>query len=234
MSGRTAQVAAIHCPVEPYDWPFARDEAARIDAHWAGLRAKKPALFDGRVLLARDLAVDGDTLRGICFEASYKSFIGWRDLGYPGPPVVNCFAMAALLAADGAFMLGEMSASTANGGVLYFPAGTPEPADIGIDGRVDYEGSILRELAEETGLLPHEVTLDARWTIVFAPRPAVACMRIARSALDAAALQARLAAHNATNPSPELTRLVAVREPADFDAARMPDFMLIYLAEALA
>ena len=233
MSARIARVAAIECPVETYDWAFAREDAARIDGHWAALRAEKPALFDGRVLLSHRLEVEGETLVGACFETGYKNFISWRDLGFPGPRVVNCFAMPALFSADGAFMLGEMSPGTANAGLLYFPAGTPEPADVGTDGRVDYEGSILRELAEETGLAAHEVALEPHWTIVFAPRPAVACMRVARSPLSAADLQARLAAHNATLAAPELTRLVAVRGTADLDAATMPDFMQTYLAHAL-
>lgn len=227
------EVAAIDCRVEPFHWAFARDEAAAIDAHWAKLRAQKPALFDGRVLLSHRLAVEGETLVGACFETGYKSFISWRDLGFPGPRVVNCFAMPALRSADGAFMLGEMGPHTANAGMLYFPAGTPEPTDLDADGRVDYEGSILRELAEETGLAADEVALDPAWTLVFAPRPAVACMRVARSRLTAEALQARLAAHNASLAAPELTRLVAVRTTGDLDPGTMPDFMLSYLAHAL-
>ena len=235
MSCHLTRVAHIDCPVERFDWPFPRDEAARIEAHWASRRAQKPGLYDGRVLLSHRLAVEGDTLVGACFETAYKSFLSWRDFGFPGARVVkNCFAMPALRSADGAFLLGEMSPATANAGQLYFPAGTPEPADVGADGRVDYEGSILRELEEETGLAPHEVALEPGWTIVFVERPAVACMRIAQSALSAEALQARLATHNAPLESPELVRLVPVRDAGDFDAAAMPDFMLAYLAATLA
>ncbi|VVC56218.1 hypothetical protein RHAL1_03144 [Beijerinckiaceae bacterium RH AL1] len=113
------------------------------------------------------------------------------------------------------------------------PAGTPDLADIGPDGRVDFEGSILRELAEETGLASNEVALEPTWQVVRSPRPAIACLRVARATLSAEALQARLQAHNASHAEPELTRLVPVRSPADLDPARMPDFMLTYLAEAL-
>ena len=232
----TAAVATVDCRIEPYDWSFARQEAARIDAHWDGLRAAKPSLFDGRVLLARDVALDpagGGTLRGRAFEASYRSFIGWRDFGHPGPPVTNCFAMAALRSACGAFVLGAMSATTANAGRLYFAAGTPEPRDAGPDGRVDFDANILRELEEETGISAADVTLAPTWTAVFAGR-LVALMKVARSPLDVAALQARFAAFRAAQDEPELDRLVAVRDERDFDAAHMPPFMLRYLREALA
>ncbi len=234
MSGPTAEVASLDFPVEHYDWAFARDEAERIDAHWAQALAARPAMFDGRVLLCHHWEIADGRLAGACFETGFKSFLSWRDFGYPGPRVFNIFSMPALRAADGAFMLGEMSARTSNAGLLYFPAGTPDLADVGPDGRVDFEGSILRELAEETGLAPHEVELEPTWRVVRSPRPAIACLRVARAALSAEALQVRLQAHNASHAEPELTRLVPVRSPADLDPTRMPDFMLTYLAEALA
>ena len=229
----TARVSRIDLRPRAYDWPFARDEHARIDAHWAQAQAEKPGLFDGRVLMARDLAVADDALTGTVADVGYKPFLCWRDFGFPGDELCNLFAMPALRASDGAFLLGRMSAGTANAGRLYFPCGTPEPADLGPDGRVDLDSNILRELAEETGLLRDDVALDATWTIVFAG-PHVACLKSARAALPAADLQARFAAFNAVEADPELDALVAVRGPADLDAARMPPFMLHYLAAAFA
>ena len=226
-------VRTIDCRIAPYEWDFPRDQAARIDAHWAELRHAKPGLFDGRVLVASTLDVEGDRISGACFEARYKAFLSWRDFGFPGAPVVNAFAMPALRSADGAFMLGEMSATTANAGQLYFPAGTPEPSDADAAGRVDFDANILRELEEETGLVADEIVLAPTWTVVFTG-PRVAFMKVARSGLDAQALQDRLAAFNATQREPELARLVPVRGPADYDSARMPDFMLLYLDRVLA
>ena len=216
----------------PYDWRFAREEAARIDARWAQIRVDKPGLFDGRVLLSRDLAITDDVLGGTSFECGYKPFLCWREFGYPGEPVKNLFAMPALRGDDGVFLLGRMSAATANAGRLYFPAGTPEPADVGADGFVDYAGSILRELEEETGIGASEVTLDPRWTVVFAG-PLVACMKVVRAPCAAAALIERVAGFIASQDKPELDALVAVAGPDDFDDAHMPPFMLHYLAEAL-
>ncbi len=36
---------------EPAPWPFADERRAEIDAHFAKLRAAKPAMWNGRVLL---------------------------------------------------------------------------------------------------------------------------------------------------------------------------------------
>ena len=77
------------------------------------------------------------------------------------------------------------------------------------------------------------MTLAPTWTAVFAGR-LLALMRVARSPLDVAALRARFAAFRAGQAEPELDALVPVRDERDFDAARMPAFMLRYLREALA
>ena len=78
------------------------------------------------------------------------SFLTWRDQGFPDHTVFNGFGMGALRSNDGAFVLGEMAAHTANGGRVYFPSGTPDLDDLR-DGMVDISGSIAREVEEEAG-----------------------------------------------------------------------------------
>ncbi len=229
-------VARIDYRRQSYDWAFARDEAAAIDAHWAGVQAVKPALFDGRVLVAHRMAIepdDGGVLRAAAFETGYKPFLCWRDFGFPGAPLFNLFPMGALQSADGAFMLGAMSAGTTSAGRLYFPAGTPEPADVRADGTVDLAGNILRELREETGLDSAEVDLARDWTLVF-DGARVACMKRVRCRLDAAALLRRFADFRAGERDPELDALVPMRSTADFQAERMPGFMQTFLRYAFA
>ena len=227
------RVTRLDCQMAPYDWAFAREETARIDAHWTLRRQATPALFDGRILLMHEFAIADGCLRCSCFGTSYRSFLAWRELGFPGTPVANCFGMAALRAADGTFMLGEMSASTAAAGKLYFPAGTPEPKDADAMGRVDLEANVLRELAEETGIGADAVTLDATWTVVI-HGPLVACMKLVQARATVADLQEGLKAFNASQTDPELIRLVPVSSPADYDADRMPGFMLRYFDWALS
>jgi hypothetical protein len=167
---RIVEGAALDLTYAPAPWAFAVEQAAAIDAHWARCIADKPALFNGRVLLCAEHSFGQDgqgrlVLRGSYVAAEYKAFLAWRDFGFPDPNVANCFSMAALQSADGAFLLGEMSSSTANAGAIYFAAGTPDFSDVFGD-RVDLGASVTRELAEETGLSPDEVIQAPGWTIV--------------------------------------------------------------------
>ena len=160
---RLLEVAELDLAFEPARWAFAERQAASIAAHWTRLRKAKPTLFNGRVLLLGRRVIetgpDGALkLKGVFFETDYADYLAWHEFGYPGEPVDNCFSMAALRGADGAFLLGEMAHHTVNAGQIYFPAGTPDPTDV-FDGKVDLEASARRELLEETGV---ERRRDAR------------------------------------------------------------------------
>lgn len=232
MSARLHRVEKLDCPVVPYDWPFARERRAEITAHWAKLVAQKPALFDGRVLLCRRPRFAQGTYSAQYFETNFSAFIAWRDFGFPDADVFNGFAMAALRAADGAFLLGEMAAHTANAGQSYFPAGTPDPSDIRA-GAVDLAASVERELLEETGVAQSQTRVDPVWTIVeLGPR--IACMRALHMNVDAATAMAQVNAHLARETRPELAALHPVFTLSDLLALKTPDFIGIYLAHALA
>ncbi|MEA2842251.1 MAG: hypothetical protein QOF41_3581 [Methylobacteriaceae bacterium] len=229
---RIERVEAIDISVEPYDWPFARERAADVDAHWQELCAARPHLFNGRVFLFRNMSVKAGRLTGSCFEVAFKAFIAQRDFGYPDRMAFNCFAQGALRTPDGAFLLGEMAAHTANAGRIYFPAGTPDPSDA-IEGRLDLDKSVMRELTEETGLSAKDYRRESGWTIVF-ERQMIACLKPMRLKLDGAAALARIAGHIASEKHPELARIHVAASRADIDAQRMPLFIQAYLARELA
>ena len=227
------RVDGLDCAFEPRDWDFAREQAAAIDAHWAQACVAKPGLFNGRILLMHHHAIAGmpDGTRqfgGGFMEVDYKAFLAWRDFGAPGVPLHNCFAMAALQAPDGAFLLGEMGTHTANAGLVHFAAGTPDRSDIAGD-KVDLAGSVLRELREETGLTQDDITLDPGWIVVF-DGPRIACMKRCVLKAGAQAVLARIHRHLASEAEPELLRMHLYRARGDIDAARLPRFMQAYLA----
>ena len=229
------RVAALECPVTAYDWAFARDQAGAIADHWRIMVERRPRMFDGRVLLQQDwglVRVRGEVaLRAQWFETSYSAFTAWLDFGPAGSRVCNGFSMAALRAKDG-FVLAEMGAHTANAGRIYFPAGTPDLSDVA-QGQVDLEASVLRELTEETGLSPEELSVDPDWVVVDA-EPYLACMKVMRSPLSAAALAAEIERRIALQKDPELARMHVVRSLADLDPRRMHGFTLAFLQDQLA
>jgi 8-oxo-dGTP pyrophosphatase MutT (NUDIX family) len=229
---RIEKVASIDIRLRSDAWDFVADRAKEIEANWRRRVEANPRLYNGKVLLMRDVALhagsSGGRLEGACFVTDYKIFQAWQDLGQPGD-VRNLFALAALRTADGAYLLGEMAAWTANAGRIYFPGGTPDLDDLDGD-TLDLDGSAWRELAEETGLKAQDVTPLPGWTVVF-DGALVACMKELHSARSAAELVTRISHFLAQEKNPEFARLVPVFGPADINA-HMPAFMQSYLRRA--
>lgn len=215
----------------PRPWPWAMENRASIEAYWTKLSAGNPKLFNGRVLIARDRRFDDGIYRAGYFDVDFASFIAWRDAGFPDESVSNGFAMAALRAGDGAYVLGVMGSHTANAGRIYFPAGTPDLDDVTADGRVDLAGSVVRELQEETGLDPDAFTATDTWTAVVDGQR-TALMREVRSHLPADALGERIRGWLDRQETPELQGIHIARSPADIDERRMLPFMQSYLRHA--
>jgi hypothetical protein len=226
MTPEIHRIATLDLQVKPFAWPFAQARRDEIDAHFAGKRREKPEIWNGRVLLGRNAVRSGDHLAADFFETDFASFLAWRDWGFPDADVFNGFGMGALQSSDGAFLLGEMGGHTANAGRIYFPAGTPDPDDIR-DGAVDIAGSIVRELAEETGLGESDYTMDTHWTCVFT-NASIAMIRILRVAASGAALQARVEAYLARETQPELRAVHLVRATSELLPA-MPRFVSAFL-----
>jgi 8-oxo-dGTP pyrophosphatase MutT (NUDIX family) len=214
-----------------WTWPFAVERRADIEAHFARQQAEKPKLWNGRVLLGRNPMFSGERFSADYFEADFASFLAWRDWGFPDNAVFNGFGMGALRGSDGAFVLGEMAAHTANGGRIYFPSGTPDPDDLR-GGMVDIPGSVIREVEEETGLTAADYWAEEHWDCVVSGA-AVALIRILNVDMPGEALRARIEANLATHQSPELAAIHLVRGPADFRPA-MPRFVTAFIEAKLS
>ena len=225
-------VTSLDIRLGGYDWPFLNEARYEIDRFWRDFSARTSQAYDGRVLLLHAQAWRDGHLEARAFETAYSAFIAWKSLGFPGAGVCNFFGMAALRASDGAFLLGEMSSWTAHSGQSYFPAGTPEPADCR-NGVVDLESSVLRECAEETGLLATEIDDRATWVAV-RQNAQLALMRDMRVRFPADDARALIQARIALQDRQELARIHIVRRPDDTHGLTMPDYMQPFLDNALA
>jgi 8-oxo-dGTP pyrophosphatase MutT (NUDIX family) len=216
---------------KPQPWAWADRHRAEIDAWFADMRRKQPALWNGRVLLMHHQVIEHGVLRGEFLETDYASFICWKHRGRPHAQVRDCFGAAAIQSSDGAFLLGVMGAHTFNAGKVYFPCGTPDANDV-IDGNVDFEHSVRRELREETGLLMDDFTSEPGWTMVV-DGSLIAQIRVLRARESAKALHDRIMAFLAREKKPELADIRVVYGPGDFDRA-MPRFVTAFLASRFA
>ncbi|HTO61195.1 MAG TPA: NUDIX hydrolase [Bradyrhizobium sp.] len=228
------RVTTLELRYEPRPWPFAEARRAEISAHFAEKQREKPAIWNGRVLLARDPVLDHAQLSARYFDADFASFLAWRDWGFPDKEVFNGFGMGALRSSDGAFVLGEMNQHTANAGRIYFPAGTPEPGDIR-DGAVDLAGSVLREMEEETGLRPDDYSIDPGWYCVRSGA-AIALLRLLVVDCPGEELKDRIEANLASQTRPELAAIHLVRETSELRGelgAAMPRYVTAFIEHQL-
>lgn len=231
IQGAVLRIVTLDLSVGSFDWTFAGERRREIDAHFEAQRREKPGLWNGRVLLMNQHEISSGTLSGQFFETDFASFMAWRDFGCPGDDVTNCFALGALQGSDGAYVLGVMSAGTMNGGKIYFPGGTPDLNDI-VDGKVDLDASVRREVREETGLDPEEFIIDAGWHCLPAG-PMIALLKPMRARETADRLRDRIRAHIARETEPELADAYVARGAADIDPM-MPGFIQTFLRTATA
>jgi 8-oxo-dGTP pyrophosphatase MutT (NUDIX family) len=211
---------------KPKPWPFADQRRAGIDEYFAALKDEKPALWNGRVLLLHRQVVSGGVFTGEFLETDYASFAAWSAWGRPAAGVHDCFGAAAIVGADGGVLLGVMGAHTYNAGHIYFFSGTPDPGDI-IDGAVDLDWSVRRELKEETGLEAADFAAEPGWTTVV-DGTWIMHVKILRAREDAAKVRNKILGFLAREDQPELADIRIVHGPADFEPA-MPRFVTTFL-----
>jgi 8-oxo-dGTP pyrophosphatase MutT (NUDIX family) len=223
-------VAGFDCRVAARSWPFAETNAAVIAQYWEEAKAATPTLFNGRALVAQDLAIDGGMLRATYVEIRYSALLYWRSLGFPtSVGAFIAFGDGVVVSRDGAVLMAEMGRHTANAGGIFFPAGTPDPSDVRGD-RLDLEGSILREFEEETGIGADLARpTEQRWALI--DGPVVSCARRIDVDLDGEDLLAQVRGFLSSENEPELAEVILVRSMADIDRARVPAYAQALLRE---
>jgi 8-oxo-dGTP pyrophosphatase MutT (NUDIX family) len=213
-------------------WPWAEQNSDAIAAFWRDETAKQPNLFDGPVFMLAEARIEGGTFHAVAFETRFSYLLYAKRSGFPDPETINGFAMPALRADDGAFLLGVMGAETANKGQIYFPAGTPDPNDRRGD-VLDLVGSVARELGEETGLEPGDYDIGEGWVLV-RDGGMLAFLRPVRVMEAAEPARARMLARMRRLKEQELSDIYIARTEEDVDERRMPGFIKTFLRWSFA
>ncbi|MCK1739999.1 NUDIX hydrolase [Bradyrhizobium sp. 139] len=225
------RVATLDLAVRPIAWPFAEERRAEIAAHFIEKQRERPKIWNGRVLLGRDAVFADGQLSATYFETDFASFLAWRDWGFPDKAVFNGFGMGALRTPDGAFIMGEMAQHTANAGRIYFPSGTPDLDDVR-NGVLDIPGSVVREVAEETGLTVADFSAEADWHCVVTG-PTIAMIQVLNLDMPGDMARGLIEAYLAREIEPELSAIHLVRGMSDLTPS-MPRFVTAFVAQQFA
>lgn len=198
---------------------FVAAQRTMIKDHWSRSVAAKPALFDGTVLIAEALTVDAGRLAATLRPIPFSAFLAWRDWGYPVEGLTHLSAAVAIVAADGAVLLGTMGAHTANAGRTYLVGGTPDLTDVAADGTVDLVATAARELLEETGLSATGPVAEA---LIVRDHPRAVVVAVHRFPVGGEDLAGQIRGFLAADLEPELADVVVVRSLADVDPRAVP------------
>lgn len=222
------RITRLETGFAPFDWRFETDRGEEIAAHFSERQRRTPELWNGRVLLMRDMEIAGGVLRGSYFETSYAAFLAWCDWGFPDRTINNCFPAGALRTSDGAFLLGVMNDHTAHPGNVYFPAGMPDRNDV-VGDRVDLKGNVLREIAEETGLTVKDFSIGDGWSAVTTDAPHINVMKPIHVRYPAEQARTMMLGHLAREANPELKDIRIVRSADDVDS-HVPGYARTYIS----
>ncbi|MTH94967.1 GNAT family N-acetyltransferase [Roseibium sp. RKSG952] len=212
---------ALNVSLSPAPWRFETENAEAVETHFAALKHKNPHLWNGRTLKLTGYTLTDGVFSGTCTETSYAAFLTWRDWGAPDCEAYNMFGSAVIVSSDGALLYGVMASHTATSGWVYPPGGNLDPGDIRSGGIVDVEGSIYRELEEETGLRQSQVRPGPLLVTLDGPRISIA--RVIHVDKPAELLRQEILDHSLKSAEQELADIRIYRQRPDFsDPAIVP------------
>lgn len=154
--------ADVECLSGPLD--YADMNRSRIDANWQLECAANPTLFDGEVYLAPNAYLEGNELCADFRRTSFSTLMYWRRDNAVQRPW-HIFAAGVIVSREGHLIAAQMAAHNAVAGRIYFPAGSIDDHDV-VNGYVDYEANMRREVYEETGLDLLHATAEKTFNLV--------------------------------------------------------------------
>jgi 8-oxo-dGTP pyrophosphatase MutT (NUDIX family) len=214
-TGECRRISRCSLSVEARSWDYALRHKVAIAAHWQKARIERPKLFDGTIYLMGNYSLDESVLAGTLFPVDFKSFLYWREQGFPECGVRDAFGASVIRSSEGYVLLGRQSAGNLNAGLAYPPSGMIDGDDVR-GGSIDIDASIARELGEETGLAARELTRVPGFVVMSLP-PWLPIAIEWRSSRPAEELRERMLAHVRREAEPELEDVVIARSPADLE-----------------
>lgn len=214
-------------------WAYAQRHAGEIESHWQKARAVTPTFFNGIIYLIEHIDMSEEHFFGRLIKTDFKSYLFWRDRGFElGAGVVDGFGSALIRSAEGHIILGRQRPGNVNSGLAYLPGGFIDGRDVDEHGAVDVAQSVAREVSEETGLGAAE--LDPQPGFLVTRTGAHVSFAVEyRSDLTSDDLAARIAAHIAADPDPELSAVVVIKCAEDCAGVAMPPYAEVLLAHLL-
>lgn len=221
---RVFEAATVDLRVTDDPWPFSERYQDKIAAHWERRLRETPGFFNGAVhmLTAHSLSADG-RFSARFVRGDFKSFLYWRETGWRDTGVMDGFGSALILSAEGHVLLGRQSAGNLNSGLCYPPGGFIDARDIRLDGTIDLEGSVSREILEETGLAPPTISRTTGYVITVAG-PVLSIAAPYYSQLPGAALLREARRHISADAESELADLVFAAPGDASTELPMPDY----------
>lgn len=226
---RVFAVSGVTLRVVDGSWAFAARHRQEIDLHWGRRTRENPNFFNGvvHVLVSRSVSSDG-VLSATFVRTDFKSFLYWRETGWRDQTVMDAFGSALILSSEGRVLLGRQRAGNLNGGLSYPPGGFIDSRDVGPDGRIDLDGSVLREITEETGLDGQTLRRLDGYVVTLAG-PVLSIAVPWTSALAEDALVGAATRYIEADPDGELQSVVLADPGPPGGALPMPDYARVLL-----
>ncbi|MDR6818440.1 8-oxo-dGTP pyrophosphatase MutT (NUDIX family) [Neorhizobium sp. 2083] len=202
------EVEAFDLSVLPGPHPLYAAHQSEIEANWELEAAANPHLFNGQMVLQNRLSFRDGVIVGEAHVIPYSTLLWWRKQRDPAG-AFHLFGFAVLVSSDGAIIAVRMSERTANPGQVYCAAGSLDLLDI-VDGKLDLQANMRREVLEETGLDLDEARVEPQFFASHSGHRVVG-FRFYRFDLAAEQMLARIAAHMVHDEEKEIAGAVAIR-----------------------
>jgi 8-oxo-dGTP pyrophosphatase MutT (NUDIX family) len=219
--------------VLPGTWDFAATHANEIESHWAHRLTTNPGYFNGVVHVMADWHVNESTFVATFYRSDFKSFLYWREHGYPPAHALDAFGSAMVLSREGCVLLGHQSAGHINAGRAYLPSGFIDQRDCNNEGVIDIAASVMRELCEETGLTSAHLHRVPGFVIVVTGMIVCIAVRL-QSTLSSVDLVHQIKATLAADPDPELVDVIFADPKTDLTALNVPVYSALAMQTAFA